>query len=60
MTDMYHARRDLIAKRNATTDPVKRAQINVLIEMLDTFDKLSGDRYEMAKAIERQVKLIAF
>lgn len=56
---LYHTRRDLIAKRNATSDPVKREQINVLIGMIEAFDKASDERYGLAKAIERQVKIVA-
>jgi hypothetical protein len=35
---LYHARRHLIAKQSAASDPVKREQINILIEQLTNYD----------------------
>lgn len=58
---LYHTRRDLIAKRNATDDPVKREQINILIEQLTNYDRATGmQRLALATAIERQMQLVAF
>lgn len=58
--DLYRRRQELIAKRNATTDPVKREQINILIEQLTNYDRATGmQRLAMAPAIERQMQLVA-
>lgn len=61
---LYHARRDLTAKRNAERDPIKRGQINMLIEMLQNYDEarrnLEGTVADgLAAAIDRQMKLMA-
>ena len=57
---MYHARRDLIAKRNAETDPIKRGQINVLIEQLTNYDRATGmQRMALASAIKAQLNRMA-
>lgn len=57
--DLYRRRQELIAKRNATDDPVKREQIGILIEQLTTFDRATGmQRLALAPAIERQMNLI--
>jgi len=53
---LYHARRDLIAKRNAERDPIKRGQINVLIEQLSNYDRATGmQRMALAGAIKAQL-----
>jgi hypothetical protein len=38
---LYHARRDLTAKRNAEQDPVKREQINLLLEQMENSTRQS-------------------
>jgi hypothetical protein len=56
---LYHARRDLTAKRNATSDPVKREQINLLVEQMESFDKAEPERKaSLTKAIEIQLGVI--
>ena len=48
--DLYHARRALIAKRNAASDPVRKEQLQILIEQCDL--------REPAAAMARQVGVI--
>jgi hypothetical protein len=57
---LYNASRDLIAKRKATTDPVKREQINLLLGQIQELE-LTSDPYRKAsltKAIEIQLGVI--
>lgn len=58
--DIYRRRQELIAKRNAEQDPVKREQLNLLIEQIGSYDRATGmQRMAMAAAIERQMALVA-
>jgi hypothetical protein len=57
--DLYHARRDLTAKRNAEQDSVKREQINLLLEQMENLDKAEPERkVSLTKAIEIQIGVI--
>jgi hypothetical protein len=57
--DLYQTRRDLTAKRNAEKDPVKREQINLLLEQLENLDKAEPERKaSLTKAIEIQLGVI--
>jgi hypothetical protein len=56
---LYHARRDLTAKRNAEQDSVKREQINLLLGQMESFDKAEPERKaSLTKAIEIQLGVI--
>lgn len=57
--DLYHARRDLTAKRNAEQDPVKRERLNLLLEQMTEFDKAEpARRSELQAKIVDQLQLI--
>jgi hypothetical protein len=56
---LYHARRGLIAKRNAEQDSVKREQINLLLGQMESFHKAEPERKaSLTKAIEIQLGVI--
>jgi hypothetical protein len=56
---LYHARRDLTAKRNAERNSVKREQIKLLLEQMESFDKAEPERKaSLTKAIEIQLGVI--
>lgn len=60
----YRARQQLIAKRNATDDPVKRESINILIEQMNEHDKCAPEDHErrtlLRRQIMRQMAIVAF
>lgn len=57
--DLYRRRQELTAKRNAEKDPVKREQINILLEQLENFDKADPERKaSLTEAIEIQLGVI--
>ncbi len=57
---LYQTRRDLIAKRSATADPIRRERINVLIEQLGEYDRATGQRrLEIGARIAAQMQLMA-
>lgn len=57
---LYRRRQELIAKRNAEKDPIERERINILIQMLESYDRATGmQRLAMATAIRTQMELMA-
>ncbi len=58
--DTFNLRRALIAKRNAESDQVRRAQISVLIEMMGSYDRAVSELHRAALAdnIKRQMALL--
>lgn len=65
--DFYWQRKNLIAKRNAEQDQIKREQINLLLEQLEECAKIdprnsredAERKAGLAANIERQMKLMA-
>src|SRR5689334_14724626 len=54
--DWYLARRDLYRRRAHTNDPIKREQINILIQQCDEFERAQGQlRADLADNITRQM-----
>lgn len=57
--DLYQARRDMNAKRNAEQDPIKRERLNLLLEQMTELDKAEPERRPGLQAkVADQLQLI--